>query len=67
MGAAAVDDDHVDPHVLEKHDVLGEGGVKLRLHLGRAAVFDDDGLARKLLDVGQRFNQRRRPVSWFHV
>ncbi len=58
VGAAAVHHDRVEAHVLEQdhvaRELLAQGGV---LHRG-AAVLDDDRLAVKLPDVGERLQQR---------
>src|SRR6266511_1163346 len=58
VGAAAVDDDRVHPHVLEEDHVAGELLAQLRLHHRGAAVFDHDGLAVELPDVRERLEQR---------
>ncbi len=58
LGAAAVDDDRVQPDVLEQDDVGGEGLAQLLLAHRRAAVLDHHGAAVELADVGQRLEQR---------
>ena len=58
LRAAAVDDDRVDPDVLEQHDVARELLAQRRVLHRRAAVLDDDGAAVELADVGQRLEQR---------
>ncbi len=58
LRAAAVDDDRVQPDVLEQHDVARELLAQRRvLHRG-AAVLDHDRLAVELPDVGERLEQR---------
>jgi hypothetical protein len=58
LRAAAVDDDGIDPDVLEDHDVarelLAQRGVLHR----RPAVLDHHGLAVELADVWQRLEER---------
>jgi hypothetical protein len=57
LRAAAVDDDRVQPDVLQQHDVARELLAQRRiLHRG-AAVLDDDRLAVELPDVGKRLEQ----------
>ena len=58
LGAAAVDDDRVQPDVLEQDDVGGEGLAQRLLAHRRAAVLDHHGAAVELADVGQRLQQR---------
>ncbi len=50
--AAAVHEHRVDADDLQQHDVGHNFGGKLRVLHGRAAVLDDDSLARDLLDPG---------------
>ena len=54
---AAVDDDRVQPDVLEQHDVAGEVLAQLGLGHRRAAVLDHDGLAVELPDVRERLEE----------
>ena len=61
LGPAAVHHHRVDAQVLEERDVLGEGGLQLRLLLGGAAVLDHQGLPLKGAHVGQGFQQDLRP------
>ena len=58
LRAAAVDDDRVQPDVLEQHDVARELLAQRRVLHRRAAVLDDDRLAVELPDVGERLEQR---------
>ncbi len=55
--AAAVDDDRVQPDVLEQHHVARELLAQALVLHRRAAVLDHDRLAVKLADVGQRLEQ----------
>src|SRR5919106_2112670 len=57
LGAAAVDDDGIDPDQLQEDDVEGKRSLEVvRLH-GRAAVLDDERLAAELSDVRQRLQE----------
>ena len=67
LRAAAVDDDRVQPDVLEQHDVARELLAQRRVLHRRAAVLDDDRPAVELADVGQRLEQRgdvAHGVTW---
>ncbi len=55
--AAAVNDDRVDPDVLEQHDVARELLAQLRVVHRRAAVLDHDCRAVELADIGERFEE----------
>ena len=55
--AAAVDDDRVQPDVLQQHDVAGELLAQLGVGHRRAAVLDDDRAAVELADVGERLEE----------
>ena len=57
--AAAVDDDGVDLYRLEEDHVTGDAVANRRVWRVHetAAVFNDEGGAAELLDVGQRFQQ----------
>ena len=57
-GPAAVDDDRVQPDVLEQDDVGRELLAQRLLAHRRAAVLDHHGAAVELADVGQRLEQR---------
>ena len=48
--AAAVDEHRVHTQDLQKHDIGHDFGGQLGVFHGRAAVLDDDGLARHLLE-----------------
>ena len=54
---AAVDDDRVQPDELQEHDVAAEALAQARIVHRVAAVLDDDRLAAKFLDVGQRLDE----------
>jgi hypothetical protein len=47
----------VDADQLHQHDIAREALFQAFVHHGVAAVLDDDGLAAKLLDVGQGLDQ----------
>ena len=55
LRAAAVDDDGVDAHQFEQHDVFGKAFFQLRLGHGVAAVFHHQRAACKAADIGQGF------------
>ena len=57
VGPAAVDDDRVQPDVLQEHDVAREVLAQLRVGHRRPAVLDDDRLAVELPDVRERLEQ----------
>src|SRR5581483_2016835 len=57
--SATVHQDDVDLQVLEPHDVLNDGVLGRQ---GAAAHLDHDGLAQKVVDVGQRLLQDARDV-----
>jgi hypothetical protein len=57
LRTAAVDDDRVDPDVLQQHHVLCEPILERRVRHRMAAVFHDDGLAAERADVRQGFDQ----------
>ena len=62
-GPSAVDDDRVQPHVLEQHHVGGERLAEgLVAHRG-AAVLDHHRPAMELPDVRERLEQRLDPRS----
>ncbi|CAL5324952.1 unnamed protein product [Camellia sinensis] len=52
LGATAVDEDDADADAGEEDEVGDDGGLEGRGFHGGVAVFDDDGLATKLLDEG---------------
>jgi hypothetical protein len=54
---AAMHHHRVHADQLEQHHVLGKVGLQRRIGHGVAAVLDDQGLAVKLADVGQRLGQ----------
>ena len=58
--AAAVDDDGIDPHRLEKNDVAHDALDQVGIFHRRAAILDHDGASAKLLEIGQRLEQRIR-------
>ena len=47
----------VHAHQFQKHHIFGKVGLQSRVGHGVAAVFDDQGLAVKLADVGQSLRQ----------
>jgi hypothetical protein len=53
-----VDDDRVEPDVLEQDDVAGELLAQRRVVHRRAAVLDHHGSAVELADVRQRLEER---------
>jgi hypothetical protein len=55
------------PTSLSKNDVFCKICLQRRVGHGIAAVFDDDGLAMKLADVGQRLRQNFGFVAWGNV
>ena len=57
---AAVDDNRVDADIAHQHDVLHDGGFESFVEHRRAAVFDDNGLARVLLNIRQGLDQNFR-------
>ena len=57
LGAAAVHHHRVDAQVLQQGDVLGEGGLELRLQLRGAAVLDHQGLPLEAAHVRQGLQQ----------
>ncbi len=57
LRAAAVHHHHVHADQLQEHHVAREALLQMLVGHGVAAVFDDDGLAVKTLDVGQRFGK----------
>ena len=54
---AAVNQHHIHPHGGQQHNILHHGGFQLVAYHGVAAVFDDHGLARVLLDIRQGLGQ----------
>ena len=58
--AAAVDDDRVDADRLEKDDVAHHALDQVGIFHRRAAVLHHDGAPAKLLEIGQRLEQRVR-------
>ncbi len=58
LRAAAVHHDGVDAHVVQEHDVLGEGTAEFLVDHGVAAVLDHHGGAGEALDPRQRLDQR---------
>ena len=57
LGAAAVHDHRVQPHVLEQHDVAGERLAQLLVAHRRAAVLDHHRAPVELADVRQRLEK----------
>ena len=60
---AAVHDDRPDAAAPQEDDVLDEGLLELVVQHGVAAVLDDDGLTRVLLQPGQRLDERAQPCA----
>jgi hypothetical protein len=58
LGAAAVDDDDVDPARLEQDDVVGEVLRHRRVAHRVTAVLHDEGLPGIALEIRQRLDQR---------
>ena len=54
---AAVHDHRIHADQLQQHHVVGEAALEALVGHGVAAVLDDDGLAVKALDVGQRLGE----------
>ena len=57
LRAAAMHHHRVHADQFQQHHVLGKVLLQVRVGHRIAAVFDDDGLAVKLADVGQRLGQ----------
>ena len=52
--------DGTDAHIFHQGDILHDLFLQIIAHHGIAAVFDDNGLAGKFLDIGQGFHQNAR-------
>ena len=63
VGPAAVDDDRVEPDVLEQHDVAGELLAQRGVAHRRAAVLDDDRAPVELPDVREGLEEGADPVG----
>jgi hypothetical protein len=61
-------DDRIHADQVEQDYVLGEAETQIFAEHGVAAILDDDGLAAKAPDVGQRFDQNLGSLNEiFHV
>ncbi|PQQ21923.1 hypothetical protein Pyn_38341 [Prunus yedoensis var. nudiflora] len=56
LGPTAVDEDGPEADTGEEDNVVDDGGLE-GLGFGAAAVIDDDGLASKRLDEGERLGE----------
>ena len=54
---AAMNHHRIDADILEQDDILGEARFELLVFHGVAAILDDEGLAVKALEIGQRLHQ----------
>ncbi len=57
LRASPMDHHGADAHVVQEHDVLGEGAAHLLVDHGVSAVLDDHGGAGEPLDPGKRLDQ----------
>jgi len=57
LGAAAMDHDRIHTDELHQHDVAREPILQGRIHHGVAPVFDHEGLALELSDIGKRLDE----------
>ena len=55
LRAAAMDNHGIDAHRFQDHDIAGEGFSGALVAHRMAAVFDHEGMARKALNIRQRF------------
>ena len=67
-GPPPVNDDRVQPDVMEEDDVADEAIFQLLVLHGVASVLDDHDLIGEPLDVGKRFQQDVRLFNvFFHL
>ena len=68
LRTAAMHHHRIDAHLLDQHDVAGEDAGELVIDHGMTTIFDDEGLARIALHIGQRLGQgarRAQPILGF--